>query len=247
MRRNQDDFNEIWEQLAVGTDGKSLTPVAGRPPSVVPVYAGTFSQSNDSGPSGAGPARDDYAAKWTKFINGFCAESNSCLQRDLATKAPAGSYTNMYIDIRSCVKTSPNCTVIEALSQPVRDGVVTVSMGDEIGIHYSAGNDSTFHQWCQAQIPPVTLADLHCKTWDSCHLNSNFGNASVNPAAYYWSVKYRNAEGIANLKTIVAPFRKLLKNARFGANFSPTGYFVDAITGKQKCLNYIGWTFQVRE
>ena len=80
MRRNQDDFNEIWQQLTRG--GKTLATVPGRPPSLIPIYAGTFSPSNDSGSSGSGPARDDYATKQRAFVGGFCEESNSCASHE---------------------------------------------------------------------------------------------------------------------------------------------------------------------
>lgn len=44
--------------------------------------------------------------------------------------------------------------------------------------------------------------------------------------------------------TVITALGKLLKKAKFGANFSPTGYYTDPNTGDQNCLNYIGWTFQ---
>jgi hypothetical protein len=47
-----------------------------------------------------------------------------------------------------------------------------------------------------------------------------------------------------SLQAEITALGKLLKNAKFGANFSPTGYYTDPNTGDQNCLNYIGWTFQ---
>ena len=46
------------------------------------------------------------------------------------------------------------------------------------------------------------------------------------------------------LQAVITALGKLLKKAKFGANFSPTGYYTDPNTGDQNCLNYIGWTFQ---
>ena len=60
-RRNQDDFDEVWSQLQA--QGKPV----GKPPSLVPIYAGTFANGSDSGSSGKGPARDGCASRAAQF------------------------------------------------------------------------------------------------------------------------------------------------------------------------------------
>ena len=73
MRHNADDFFEIVDQL------KEQGVVAGKPPSIVPIYSSTFPNGSDSGPSGVGPARDGYASKQREFVAAFFARNNSCL------------------------------------------------------------------------------------------------------------------------------------------------------------------------
>lgn len=56
--------------------------VAGKPPSLVPIYGGTFSNGTDSKFGGQGPARDGYVNTQKEFIASFCDPSNSCLCYD---------------------------------------------------------------------------------------------------------------------------------------------------------------------
>ena len=68
-----------------------------------------------------------------------------------------------------------------------------------------------------------------------------------NGALFYYSVKFMNTAGIALVKAKVSRLQELYKNALFGANMSPTGYFKIADTdGKntQGCVLYIGSTYQ---
>jgi hypothetical protein len=92
----------------------------------------------------------------------------------------------------------------------------------------------------------LTPKDLGCSSFSvsECPLCQSFLNSTDHPALYYWSQYYIHSAGIAAMKAKIEPMKAWLKNARFGANFSPTGYYTDPFDNKQKCQNYIGWTFQ---
>jgi hypothetical protein len=233
MRHNEDDFLEIYEQLFT-TQGD----VPGSPPATVPIYASTFKLVNGSeiSPSGGGPGREDYPTKFHKYIGAFCKEGNSCLMYD--ESATLGQ-TSAYIDIRQT-----NITRLLEEHPDAKKNVATVSLGDEISIR-GKGNTSDFQAWCRTQSPAITPKDLGCSGWADCPLSSSFLNVTKTPALYYWSMKFLHSSGIAAMKSRVQAMQKQLTEALFGANFSPTAYFVDPFTGKQKCQNYIGWTFQV--
>lgn len=80
MRHNEDDFLEVYEQLF--TEQGATVP--GKPPAAVPIYGSFFPNVNasDTGSSGGGPGRLDYAAKWAQTHSAFCSDANSCLQTD---------------------------------------------------------------------------------------------------------------------------------------------------------------------
>ena len=73
MRHNADDFFEVTAQLVAQGN------VPGKPPSLVPIYASTFPNGSDTGPSGSGPARNGYAEAQRQFVNSMCSMDNSCL------------------------------------------------------------------------------------------------------------------------------------------------------------------------
>eukprot|EP00039_Didymoeca_costata_P021098 m.343405 g.343405 ORF g.343405 m.343405 type:complete len:1268 (+) comp22801_c0_seq1:126-3929(+) len=228
VRHNEDDFLEIFAQLTA--QGK----VPGKPPSLVPIYAGTFPSNNDSTSSGSGPAREGYAQKQQEFLSDYCEIGNSCLCKDEC--ATYGNNQNVYLDIRTT-----NITKLLINNPSVASRVTTVSLGDEISV-VGKGNDTTFQAWCTEN--KITLQDLNCKAWTSCHLATSFLNSTSNPALYYYSSKYLHSAGIQQKKEQIAPMQAKLKNAKFGANFSPTGYYTNPFDGKQYCQNYIGWAFQ---
>lgn len=142
------------------------------------------------------------------------------------------------IDIRET-----NITRLLEQHPDAKTNVATVSLGDEIAIR-GTGNTSDFQAWCRAQSPAITPKDLGCSGWADCPLSSSFLNVTKTPALYYYSMKFLHSSGIAAMKAKVQKMQQQLTNALFGANFSPTAYFTDPFDGKQKCQNYIGWTFQ---
>lgn len=141
------------------------------------------------------------------------------------------------IDIRQT-----NITRLLEAHPDAKQNVATVSLGDEISIK-GKGNTSDFQAWCRTQSPPLTPKDLGCSGWADCPLSSSFLNVTKTPALYYYSMKFLHSSGIAAMKTKVQGMQKQLTKALFGANFSPTAYFVDPFTGKQKCQNYIGYRY----
>ena len=235
MRHGEDDFLEVYKQLFIEQGMK----IPGKPPELIPIYGNTFPDvnSSDCGSSGCSPGRLDYDSKHKQYMSAYCKTGNSCLE--YGQSADKGE-TNAYIDIRSC-KNLSSCLGIYTKEQA--DNIATVSLGDEISIR-GKGNTSAFHTWCKSQ--RLSPENIGCKSWDvvSCPLLTSFLNSTKQPLLYYWSKKYIHSSGIAAMKARIDPMKAYLKNARFGANFSPTSYFVDPFDGKQKCQNYIGWTFQ---
>ena len=146
--------------------------------------------------------------------------------------------TNAYIDIRET-----NITKLLQAHPDAAKNVATVSLGDEITI-IGKGNTSDFHAWCNDQKPPITPKDMGCSGWPDCPLAPSFLNVTKTPALYYWSMKFLHSSGILAMKSKIQTMQRQLTAALFGANFSPTAYFTDPFDGKQKCQNYIGWTFQ---
>ena len=163
-------------------------------------------------------------------------------------ECPSPSQTNAYIDTRET-----NVTKLVHDCPQAAELVTTVSLGDEISIR-GIGNTTTFQAWCKicsaspgagvlcsgigGQKPAIPASVC------SGQLLTSFANASTHPAQYYYSTLYLHNTGIAGKKDIITALGKMLKKAKFGANFSPTGYYTDPNTGDQNCMNYIGWTFQ---
>ena len=82
---------------------------------------------------------------------------------------------------------------------------------------------------------------------NACNLTLKIRNnfTATESMLYYLSVKYMHDSAIEDYaEHTTAPMKKRLRNAKFGANFSPTAYYIDPRDGKQYCQLYIGWTYQ---
>ena len=245
MRHNADDFFDVMQQL------KEQGPVAGRPPSIVPIYAATFPNGSDSGPSGTGPARDGYAAKQREFVASFCARNNSCLcdnpsgcDSPRETSGDQSLYLSAYVlaSLHKGQTVIDEIAKIAAMPESVRHRITTVKLGDEIEIDGSNWlNDTSFEVWCRAN--KIELKQLRCDSWARCPYSPSLANASANAELYYWSVKAGHESGIALVKKVVGRLRPLLPKALLGANWAPGARYRD-LSGKARVHSYIGWTFQ---
>ena len=163
-----------------------------------------------------------------------------------------------YIDIRGSIGTPEALAAeLEKLTNaslwpdgPVADDILTVSLGDEIGVAGS-GTDLGFIHFLQArEQKPV---DVGCgqPTWSSvlstcnqttgacaeCGMNTSI-SVAVNPATqrlYYFSRLYENEEGLLRFKTITSSYYR-------GAHGIIVAYDVTdrlSFTGVQTWMNEI--------
>ena len=262
IRSQAADFYEILHELDAQTQ-----LLRGRTPSQTPIYAGTFS---DGPPSGGGGSASSTCPKCGALYNASVNRYNAMfnLQSTGGMSTPAERTNMSYIDIRASIGT-PAALASELgrltnaslwPSGPVANDILTVSLGDEIGVA-GAGTDVGFIQFLGSRgQKPV---DVGCKgaSWSSvvssscnqttgactqCGVNTSIAVA-VTPASqrlYYFSRLYENEVGLQRFKTITSTIQKALPRAKIGANFSPLKFFTDPRDGQQYCQMYSPDPFQ---
>ena len=139
--------------------------------------------------------------------------------------------------LASCLQTFTNASV--------QENVYVVSLGDEITVSGGNTSDPVFAQWCQSK--KLTPQQVGCSSWAACHVNTSIVHGSSSAAAaanFYYSTIFVQQQALGHFKTITDTIQKTCPNAKVGANFSPTMYFVDPRDQHQYCHAYLGTVFQ---
>jgi hypothetical protein len=138
MRSQASDFYDILGEL----DAQTPT-LHGRTPTMTPIYAGTFSSGPPSGGGGSGSST---CPKCGAIYNQSVAryESYFNIQSTANNADTLGKGSNMtYIDVRTSIGTPQKLAAALAKytngslwprGKPVADNILTVSLGDEIGV-----------------------------------------------------------------------------------------------------------------
>jgi hypothetical protein len=107
------------------------------------------------------------------------------------------------------------------LDQKRRDEIRVVSLGDEIRLPEPDARtvDADFAAYLKRQGVPAS--DLGGDASAAPRYSPDPALRSSQPALYYWSQRFRHANGIEKTKELTDAVRRHLKNARIGANFSP--------------------------
>jgi hypothetical protein len=119
----------------------------------------------------------------------------------------------------------------ELIGMQAADDILTVSLGDEIGVA-GAGNDIGFISFLRSK--NTTPADVDCAlfSWSAvlqmcnqttlncpvCGRNTSIANAVTagGQRLYYYSKLYANEAGLLEFRGITNTIRKTLKNAKIG-------------------------------
>lgn len=255
VRSQAQDFYEILNEL------DAQTPLLhGRAPTQTPIYAGTFSAGP---PSGGGGEASSTCPKCGSDYNESVKRYNSMfnIQSTAGMLTPAERSNMSYIDIRGSIGTPEALAAeLEKLTNaslwpggPVADDILTVSLGDEIGVAGS-GTDVGFIRFLEAREQKPLDVGCEKSSWSSvlsscnqttgacaeCGMNTSI-SVAVNPATqrlYYFSRLYENEEGLLRFRTITSTIQKALPRAKIGANFSPLQFFTDPRDGIQYCQMY---------
>jgi hypothetical protein len=154
-----------------------------------------------------------------------------------------------YIEIRSCIASEetmaacldkiPIQSDVEGVGDP-RDGVLVVSMGDEISVTGGNTTAAAFDVWCAALGLNMSVG---CGGEVNVSIASAVGTITSN-GHYYHSMAFVQEQGIARYAALTKQVQAALPNAWVGANFAPQSYLSDPRDGQQYCHSYQGMTFQ---
>ncbi len=178
---------------------------AGKPPARIPVYGYTFDP-------GLGPAYDAAVREFQALFG----------LRSTRPDASPGALVS-YVDWRgqSPEQLDETC---RKLSEPQRQAIEVVSLGDEITLPAPEGTAATegFVAFLKAQglsaeeVDPASGGD-----WSKIAYSPDATLRQSKPALFYWSQRYRHAYGIQTMKRHTDVLRRWLPRAGIGANFSP--------------------------
>ena len=148
-----------------------------------------------------------------------------------------------YIDLRGCIGSQEEmaaCLNQISNATGVKEGVIVVSLGDEITISGGNTSDAAFADWCKAEGANATVG---CGGAVNTSLLVATGIVSGN-GNYYWSNKFVNTQGTSRYRALTQQIKAVLPNANVGANYPPQMYFQDPRDQQQYCHSYLGTAFQ---
>lgn len=180
-------------------------PVRGKAPERTLVYAGIFDRH---------PADPVYTTARNEFKT-----LTGIVEPDL-TEPMRGSVPAGYIDIRTEKLDDEQFRQWQASG--ISDKIVTVSLGDEIGLEAPSANaNEEFHAWLKTQkLRPEDIEAGAGDDWSKIVLVDRSA-AKARPGLFYQSERFRHHYGILKQKEITDRLRQHLPKALFGANYSP--------------------------
>jgi hypothetical protein len=259
MRAQTEDVME----LAAALDKQTATMVPGRLPNSIPVFGVFFDKQAMVGTELAtcphcGTEYEEMVARLDKMFH--LEPLIGAVGNDAVNDAtPNGTAFGYMVEAAAGWSLAAMEAHLKTMNESTRAKIKVVTLGDEIAVAGGNLSNASFAAWCLRR-GLSEAASLGCESWDSCAppiLPKGNGNVkqpmqpipplSANLPArlffYNWAL-FLHDKGIEHFKNMTSHMRQLLPNARFGANFTPYGFFIDPRDGQNYCFGYIGETFQ---
>lgn len=212
-------------------------PFTGKTPKLTPIYFLSFDPI---------PENEKYMRECAEFNKMFTGEPNDCAlfwlskrgnqvvggQRfplqPVSLEKPWDSSNRAGVAIGNNIPVSDieNMLLTAFPAPEVRQSIVTVSLGDEIGLPQpKAGvpeSDAALQAWGKEHhLTPVQLAPS-AKDWSEVVWQIPTPELKAShPEIYYYLRTFAQDYGIEQMKSRTSVIRKMLPNAQIGANFSP--------------------------
>ncbi|MFP4027370.1 MAG: beta-galactosidase trimerization domain-containing protein [Candidatus Brocadiia bacterium] len=186
-------------------------PVSGKAPQHTLIYCYTF-------PARKGDKK--YSAARKKFMHMMALTGLTHKGTDLGldVKIPNG-----YTDVRGKNNKQLKEFCDKLKEQGRAKSMATISLGDEIGLPRPRRNaNENFRAWLKEEgLKPSDVMEDAGNDWNKITYSAGKKTAETHPGLYCWSVRFKHAWGIEQLKKRTQILTQNLPNVRVGANYSP--------------------------